>query len=96
VPSIERNKELERIEEVVENGKAGLLLRIVPHEELMNKKSAFVEKTQSDHENKGPCPSGQAGCLGVKEQGLLQVEVFEPLISREKMGRVGGDSKNLT
>ena len=80
MPSVKGNKELERLKELVEKGEAGPLLGIVPHEELVDEQSALMEKTQSDHEDKGPCPSGQAGRLRIQKKGLPKVQIFKPFV----------------
>ncbi len=80
MPSVERHQELKGLEEFVEQGEACPLLRIVPHEELANEKAPLAKKTQSHHEDKGSCPAGQAGRLGIKKKRPPEIEIFKPFI----------------
>ena len=93
MPAVESDEELEGIEELVEKKEARPLLGIVPHEKLKGEKLVFMEKTQSDHEDKGPCPSAQAGRLRIEKKGLPEIQVFEPFISRQEVGRIGGNGR---
>ena len=77
------------------------LLVVVPHEVLADDEAVAVHPADADQEGGGSRPAGEAGRLGVEEDGAAQVEAFQLRLRGEdpdggRLDRVDARERHVT